>query len=363
MNSRLSLLILLLIPVGLKAQSPFKGFGNLFTTPKSYSVNYVKMLPVIDGDISDTVWQHAAWTDNFRDIEGDLKPEPALQTNVKMLWGDTCLYIAAKIMDPHLWANIKKHDEIVFFDNDFEVFIDPNNTTHQYFELEFNAVNTVFDLFLNKPYRNGGGAMFGWNAQGLRSAVQVQGTLNNAADGDKGWTIEIAIPYSAISIGNNIQTPADGTIWRINFSRVEWDTQIVDGKYVKLKDNRGRNLPEHNWVWSPQGVINMHYPERWGYLHFTKSIDKQTEFIIPLMEQQKSYLWLIYYKQKKWFDEHRAYNTDLKLFDVAGEITIGGHSNTIKLECTAHQFMAVIIDSVDHITLSINQDGLVSQIK
>jgi hypothetical protein len=363
MNSRLSLLILLLLPVSLKAQSPFKGFENLFTTPKSYSVNYVKTPPVIDGDINDVAWQQATWSDKFRDIEGNLKSEPKLQTNVKMLWGDTCLYIAAKIMDPHVWANIRQHDQIVFFDNDFEVFIDPNNTTHQYFELEFNALNTVFDLFLNKPYRNEGSAMFGWNAQGLRSAVKVQGTINNTADVDKGWTIELAIPYRAISIGNNIQTPADGTTWRINFSRVEWDTQVAGSKYVKLKDTRGRNLPEHNWVWSPQGVINMHYPERWGYLHFVKSANMKAQFTIPLTEEQRNYLWLIYYKEKKWFDEHHTYNADLTLFNMVDELTINEHPNLIKLEATTHQFMATITDNTVHSTLSINQDGLVSQMK
>jgi hypothetical protein len=363
MNSRLTLIFLLLLPVSLRAQSPFKGFENLFTPPKSYTVNYVKTPPVIDGDINDAVWQQAPWTDNFRDIEGDLKPEPKLQTNVKMLWGDTCLYIAAKIMDPHVWANIKQHDQIVFFDSDFEVFIDPNNTTHQYFELEFNALNTVFDLFLNKPYRNGGSAMFGWNPQGLKSAVKVLGTINNATDIDKGWTIEMAIPYRAISIGNNIQTPAESVTWRINFSRVEWDTNVVDGKYVKAKDSNGRNLPEHNWVWSPQGVINMHYPERWGYLQFTKSAEKVPQFTLPVTEQQKNYLWLIYYKEKKWFDEHRAYNADLKLLDIAEEVTMGTHPNILKLEATAHQFIAYITDITNRITLSIDQDGLVSQIK
>jgi hypothetical protein len=361
MNYRLVLIILFLSPVSLKAQSPFKGFEHLFTQPKSYTINYVKTPPVIDGDINDAVWQQAQWTTNFRDIEGDLKPEPALRTNVKMLWGDTCIYIAAKINDPKVWAYIQKHDQIVFLDNDFEVFIDPNNTTHQYFEMEFNARNTVFDLFLNKPYRNNGNPLFGWNPQGLRSAVKVQGTLNNPKDVDKSWTIEIAIPYRAISLGNDIQTPVDGTLWRINFSRVEWDTKVVDGKYVKLKDERGRNLPEHNWVWSPQGVINMHYPERWGYLKFNRSANSTAEFTLPYVELQKQYLWLIYYKEKKWFDEHKAYTADLRSIDVTDEVAINDHANTLKLEATPHQFMAFITDKNEHTAWTINQDGLITR--
>jgi hypothetical protein len=221
---RIAIFSLLVLSFNARAQSPFKGFENLFTVPKGYIINYVKVPPKIDGDINDPIWQDAPWTDNFLDIEGDLKPTPTLQTNVKMLWDDSCIYIAAKIIEPNVWANLKQHDEIVFHDNDFEVFLNPNNTTHQYFELEFNALNTVFDLFMNKPYRNGGNAMFGWDPEGLRSAVKVQGTINNVADDDKSWTIEIAIPFKSISLGNSVQVPKDGTLWRINFSRVEWDT-------------------------------------------------------------------------------------------------------------------------------------------
>ncbi len=352
---------LLILPLCSKAQSPFKGLENLFTTPKGYVINYVKTPPIIDGDINDAVWQQAQWTTDFKDIEGDLKPNPSLQTNVKMLWDDSCIYIAAKIIDPNIWAYVKKHDEVVFYDNDFEVFLNPNNTTHQYFEMEFNAINTLFDLFLNKPYRNKGNAMFGWNA-GLRSAVKIQGTLNNPADKDTGWTIEIAIPYRAISLGNDVEIPKNGTLWRINFSRVEWDTKADNGKYVKLKDSKGKNLPEHNWVWSPQGVVDMHYPERWGYLQFNKNT-ANTTFNLPYLEQQKQYLWLVYYKQKQWFSQHHVYKPTLNALELPGEIKINNQINTLQLEATDHQFMAFITDKNTNITYTINQEGLVVQQK
>jgi len=351
------------IPLAAMAQSPFKGFANLFTPPKSYVVNYVKVAPVIDGDISDAVWQKTPWTDDFRDIEGDLKPDPPLKTQVKMLWDDSCLYIAAQISDPHVWAYLKQHDAVVFRDNDFEVFINPNNTTHQYFELEFNAINTVFDLFLNKPYRESGAAMINWNAEGLRSAVKVQGTLNDPSDTDKGWTIEIAIPFKAISIGNNVQVPYDGAMWRINFSRVEWDTKAVDGKYVKLKDASGHNLPEHNWVWSPQGVVDMHYPERWGYLQFNKDFTNNKPFVLPYSEQQKRYLWLVYYRERLWQKTHHVYLASLKKFGLSSSVMVGDHVNNLQIEATVHQFMALITDKTDKVTWTINQEGLVSRLK
>ncbi|MFI5137445.1 MAG: carbohydrate-binding family 9-like protein [Sphingobacteriales bacterium] len=323
---------------------------------------YTKTPPVIDGDINDTIWQGASWSDNFVDIEGDLKPKPALQTNVKMLWDDSCLYIAARIHDPNVWAYLTQHDDIVFRDNDFEVFINPNNTTHRYFEMEFNARNTVFDLFLNKPYRNGGDAMINWNVEGLRSAVKVQGTLNDPSGTDKGWTIELAIPFKAISLGNTVQIPKQGALWRINFSRVEWDTKAVNGKYVKLTDSNGHNLPEHNWVWSPQGVVDMHYPERWGYLQFSKGNTNNTLFNLPYSEQQKRYLWLIYYQERNWYNKHHAYNQSLSKFDLKNSVKVNGNLNDLKIEATAHQFMVFITDKKDNITWTINQEGLISQI-
>jgi hypothetical protein len=355
--------LLFCIPLVSSAQSPFSAFSNLFTPPKNYQVNFTKTPPIIDGDINDNVWQQAAWTDDFRDIEGDLKPNPPLRTRAKMLWDDSCLYIAAEISDPNVWAYLRLHDEVVFHDNDFEVFINPNNTTHQYFELEFNAVNTVFDLFLNKPYRNGGNAMINWDAEGLRSAVKVQGTLNDPSDRDKGWTIEIAIPFRAISIGNNVQVPVDGTLWRINFSRVEWDTKAIDGKYIKLKDSAGRNLPEHNWVWSPQGVINMHYPERWGYLVFNKDVTAKKTFVMPYAEEQKRYLWLVYYQEERWKNEHAGYEESFEKLRLKSNLTINGHPNTLQIEATKHQFMALITDESDNTTWTINQEGLVGRLK
>ncbi len=358
-----TMILLLASALKVSAQEEFKPFDNLFTVPKSYIVKYVSTPPVIDGDINDAVWQQAQWTDDFKDIQGDLKPNPPLKTKVKMLWGDSCLYIAAQITDPGVWATIKQHDAVIFYDNDFEVFINPNNTTHQYFEIEYNALNTVFDLFMNKPYRNNGNAMINWNTEGLRSAVKIQGSMNDPSDTDQGWTIEMAIPFKAVSIGNNVQVPHDGSFWRINFSRVEWDTKAVDGKYVKLKDSAGRSLPEHNWVWSPQGVINMHFPERWGYLQFSKGNTNNTVFTLPYSEQQKRYLWLIYYHQQQWLLKNGSYASSIKKFGLKSKVNISNRINTLQMEATAHQFMAFVTDKTDNTTWSINQDGLIGKLK
>jgi len=353
----------LLCPFIAKAQSEFKGLENLFTTPLNYVIYHTNAPPAIDGDINDAAWKQAAWTTDFGDIEGDSKPKPTYTTKVKMLWGDSCLYIAAQIQEPNIWAYQTHHDDIVFHDNDFEFFIDPNNTTHQYFEIEINPINTIFDLFLNYPYRDGGKPLTTWDAKGMRSAVKAEGTVNKPSDTDEGWTVEIAIPLKSLSISDRFGMPHDGTMWRINFSRVEWDTDVKDGKYIKQTGTDGRPKPEHNWVWSPQGVINMHFPERWGYLLFSNNSAGNTTFSMPYNEDQRRYLWLIYYRERMYFGEHGTYALTLKEFSLGDKIMVDGKPNQLVLEATPHQFMALITDEADHITYTINQEGLVQQLR
>lgn len=344
----------------LKAQSRFAGKEDLLSTPRKYTAFYTADAPLIDGKLDDVAWTNAGWTEYFKDIEGDKRPAPTWSTRAKMTWNDQGLYIAAQLEEPHVWGTLKNYDDIVFYDNDFEVFIDPDNDTHRYYEFEVNTLNTMFDLFMSKPYRNGSGAMISYNAPGMKWAVDIQGTLNNPGDQDKGWTVEIFIPFWAVTIANTPKVPADGDFWRINFSRVEWNTEIIGGKYVKKKGPDGKNLPENNWVWSPQGVINMHFPERWAYLHFSRqsSGDHLNSFSIPYSEEQKKYIWHIYYLQKDYFQKHKAYASDLSKLGITElSFNVNGKQNKLWMEATSRQFM-VYISSDEHV-YSVNDEGLV----
>jgi hypothetical protein len=218
----------------------------------------------IDGLLDDAAWRSAPWTPMFVDIEGSVKPRPRFQTRAKMLWDDQFLYVAAELEEPHVWATLTEHDSVIFRDNDFEVFLNPSGDGLNYFEFEINALNTGWDLFLPKPYRARGRADNAWEIPGLKTAVAIDGTLNNPADRDRGWTVEIAFPWTAFALRAPVKRPKPDDEWRVNFSRVEWQTVVSDGRYIKVAGAK-----EDNWVWSPQGEVDMHIPSKWGYVRFS----------------------------------------------------------------------------------------------
>jgi hypothetical protein len=221
--------------------------------PKSYDCYRAGTPLHIDGKLDDRAWQTAPWTTDFVDIEGSAKPVPRFRTRAKLLWDDEYLYIGAELEEPEVKATLTEHDSVIFHDNDFEVFLKPPGDAPGYFEFEINALNTGWDLYLNKPYRLGGKADNSWDIPGLKTAVAIDGTLNDPSDKDRSWTVEMAFPWSAFASRLPVTRPVTGDQWRINFSRVEW---------------KAGQPTEDNWVWSPQGLINMHVPEHWGYLHF-----------------------------------------------------------------------------------------------
>ena len=233
--------------------------------PKSYDC-YRTPTPIqIDGKLNDPAWKTAPWTTNFVDIQGSDKPTPRYRTRMKMLWDDTYLYVAAELEEPDVKATLTKHDSIIFRDNDFELFLKPLPNDTGYFEFEINALNTSWDLYLNKPYNQGGKPDNSWDIPGLKTAVAIQGTLNKSPDKDRGWTVETPIPWTAYTPRQPVTRPTPGTQWRANFSRVEWPKGVDSNSPAANQPNQHL---EDNWVWTPQGVINMHVPEHWGYLNF-----------------------------------------------------------------------------------------------
>jgi hypothetical protein len=279
-----------------------------YIEPRGYVCYRARSPIVVDGKLDDLAWQDAPWSEDFVDIEGDWKPPPRYRTRVKMLWDDACLYIAAELEEPHVWATLTKHDSYIFHeDNDFEVFLDPDGDSHLYAELEMNALNTTWDLLLTRPYKDNGRPIHAWEIDGLKTAVHTDGTLNDPSDKDRGWTIEIAWPWTGLKdLACTKFPPRDGDRWRINFSRVQGSHTMAGGKYRKDKSK-----PDDNWVWSPQGVIDMHRPERWGCLLFSTAAPGSVDFWPDPDNQVRFMLHRVLYAQRDFRKARGRWTTSL----------------------------------------------------
>ena len=249
----------------------------------------------INGDLNKPEWKDAEKSQRFVDM---VTGENGLyDTRSAALWDDENLYIAFWAEEPFVSANQKERDSIVFLENDLEVFIDGGDC---YYELEVNALNTIyevffiwkdaykkdgrfdvagFDVFKEKALTFGGDydrtgdsfwygrhprglrwAFLDYDMAGLKTAVKVDGKINDASHVDKGWTLEIAIPWQSLqwlANGRSIP-PKEGDVWRIFF-----------GRFQKMTPSGQEVNPHPAWVMSKHGVYDTHLPECFPYVHFT----------------------------------------------------------------------------------------------
>lgn len=243
--------------------------------PQTYVAYRVSEPVVIDGDLTKPVWEKAPWSTPFGDIQGDDAPSDAYApawTQFKALYDDTYLYIGALLHPspdfPTQAHYTERNSPIYQRDSDFEVFLDATLSNCFYKEFEVNALNTVWNLMLDKPYRDGGREHSGrqhvpgdddyYEVHDQTSATRIlQGKLNQ--DGVL-WSVEVRMAYTDLlaHTGRFPEPPVVGDLWRLNLSRVELKGQV-------------------NWTWQPQvvwngtrfgGVVDIHLPDAWGYLAF-----------------------------------------------------------------------------------------------
>lgn len=107
-----------------------------------YTARKISSSIIIDGDVTKPIWQNATWSKRFVDmVTGDAG---MYTTQAAMLWNESYLYIAFRAEEPFVEAKQTKRDSIIFLENDLEVFIDGGDCCY---ELEVNALNTVYEVF------------------------------------------------------------------------------------------------------------------------------------------------------------------------------------------------------------------------
>lgn len=254
---------------------------------------------MIDGKLNEKAWELAPKSPRFVDI---VTGGPALyDTRSAVLWDDEYLYVGFWVEEPFVKAQLTERNSIIFTENDVEVFIDGGDA---YYEFEVNALNTVyevffiwkdaytrgskfdteeFDLFGDNVYTFGGNhdrsghhfwrgshprglrwAFTNWRMPGLKSAVHVDGKINDDSHVDKGWTVEIAFPWKGmkwLADGRSLP-PREGDVWKFQFARYQ--------KIEALNKNIG-------WAWDPAGSDDNHRPENFTPVTFSNRYVEDVE--------------------------------------------------------------------------------------
>src|SRR5699024_4390251 len=138
---------------------------------------------------------------------------------------------------------------------------------------------------------------------------------------------------------------------RVNFSRVQW-----------LK----KNGPEENWVWSPTGEIDMHMPDRWGFVYLSdKVVGQATEtFQYPYHMGVYKLLWALFYAQKDFYEKEKNYIRNEDYFFLTHREKEGlPKGSQIKVEATTHTFNMSISIPEENICYTVDEDGKFSIVK
>ncbi|MDD5705186.1 MAG: sugar-binding protein [Kiritimatiellae bacterium] len=192
----------------------------------------------LDGALDEADWRNAA---DIGPFWGLATGKPALaQGTIKALWDDTHLYLAGDLKDSDLVAASTKHDAPFFIKEDaIEVFLMPTLKSTLYYETHLSPLNATYDAI----YR-----FFGdWKdsekyESGLETAVRIDGTLNNPADRDGGWTFEMRIPFAALEAAGR-KAPTPGDRWAVLFSRYEHNRALPPGYQKQFQSSAPAAIP------------------------------------------------------------------------------------------------------------------------
>ena len=247
------------------------------STELLYEVHFTTEEMTLDGRADEQSWSLAPPIELTDRAYSSLKPISPASTRVKALWNEQGLLVLYQCQDQNILATITKRDSSVYIDDDVELFLDPDMDGTHYVQLAINALNTQMDVLHseidNKP------SFSNWDS-GAESAVVVAGSLEDGADRDESWTVELFFPWSGM--GQEALELSRRTIRSCSLAKAVARGEEVllnpeDYLYVKVNEKDvlgGRSVPpkvgdrwkanfnrfDHGW-----GEVN--YNEDFGYLY------------------------------------------------------------------------------------------------
>lgn len=184
-------------------------------------------------------------------------PEP-YATRFRALWNDDGLFLRFDATDPSPWHTMTRRDEHLWDEEVVEIFLDPDRSGRDYYELEISPANVVCDLRMISPWPNKKGDI-DWDLAGLQTRARAQD-----AGAARGWTATAFLPWSGLralpSARKVAVPPRPGDAWRFNAFRIERPG--------------GKSKPEEGAVFaalSPPSSESFHQPDAFRDLVFESS--------------------------------------------------------------------------------------------
>ena len=212
--------------------------GDATVSGAPAKISHFDSAPVIDGKLDDAAWATAAVLGPFVDAgEGAPDTSALAGSFARVGWDARALYFGFIVrdaspvapfepaaIDPHCWEK-SSAVEIMLKPGDL-----PDN--RDYYELQFDTRGATFDTHwddYNTPITDGeGGKVFGhqtWSSKAQVASVVVA---------DRFYSVEIAVPWSALGGARVAVPPAPGDVWRLNLYAFR-DGQSIANAWSPLK--------------------------------------------------------------------------------------------------------------------------------
>jgi hypothetical protein len=202
----------------------------------------------IDGKLNEEDWKSAETASDFVMYQPDngKSINENKKTEVKVLYDNDAVYIAATLYDEDpdkIKKEITNRDNFGVTDY-FSIFINGFNDGQQDFRFYVTAAGVQLDCIATEDYKD-----FSWDAiWDSKTAIT-----------DKGWVVEMKIPYAAIRFPN-----ASKQIWGINFLRnIQRDVQVYSWNRIDTKI--GAELTQNGVL---EGIENIKTPTRLFFIPY-----------------------------------------------------------------------------------------------
>lgn len=204
--------------------------------------------PVIDGDLSDSCWQTAAFQGDFRRINEPDRGGPArVVTSFAVAYDKDNLYVAVNMHgeDPDkLLRSITRRDENLDKDDNICLYLDTFMDLRSAYFFQINSIGTQRDIYSTS---NGSSADIAWDGVWEAEAMLLE----------DGWSAEFRIPFKIL--------------------RLNWSETMTFGFDIVRSSNQREDVSE--WCHTEVNQQSTLDPRQYGVITELKGIDK------PLMLQ------------------------------------------------------------------------------